>query len=254
MKKIIFCTALLCSLLINAQDSNINSSSDENQRTFLVEPYLMFPNMSGVNQIKRLPAVEVDANPGDIFGQLKFGGMLYFETTKNDWTLSSDFLYMHLAMGVEEGLLVQSGELVLKELLFEVSGLKRVTNWLEVGVGVRMISLKEDMELQLKVGAIGQITGGLTETWFDPVVILRSNGSFNEQWFYKLRGDLGGFGIGSDFTWQIQAYVGYNFSEKFHLSLGYRNIDIDYENGADTDYFKYDMSTFGPNLRAGFSW
>lgn len=253
MKKILFFCFIFSSLFITAQD-NPDSSSNNSKRTFLLEPYLMFPNMSGENQIKILPPVEVDANPGDIFGQLKFGGMLYFETTKNDWTLSSDFIYMHLAMGVEEGVLVQSGEIDLKELLFEVAGLKRVTNWLEVGVGGRIVSIKEGLEIDLKFGNPGMVAGDISETWFDPVLILRSNGDFNEQWFYQLRGDFGGFGIGSDFTWQIQANVGYRFSEKFHLSLGYRNIDIDYEGGSGSDYFKYDMSTFGPNLRAGLRW
>ena len=253
MKKILFLLTIFFSVIISAQD-NTDTKEVSSERTFLVEPYLMFPNMSGENQIRRLPPVEVDASPGDIFGQLKFGGMLYFETMKNDWKLSSDFIYMHLAMGVEEGILVQSGEIDLKELLFEVAGLKRVNNWLEVGVGGRLVSIKEGLELQLKEGPLGQVTGGLTETWFDPVLIFRSNGDFNEKWFYQLRGDFGGFGVGSDFTWQIQANVGYRVSEKLALSVGYRNIDIDYENGSGTDYFKYDMSTFGPNLRAGFSW
>lgn len=253
MKNLSLLICVFATILISAQDQ-AESNPDNTTRTFLLEPYLMFPNMSGENQIRNLPPVEVDANPGDIFGQLKFGGMLYFETTKNDWTFSSDLIYMHLAMGLEEGLIVESGEIDLKEFVLEVAGLKRVTNWLEVGVGSRIVSIKENLEVNTKIGDPGMLSGGLTETWFDPVIILRSNGDFNEKWFYQLRGDFGGFGIGSDFTWQIHANVGYKVSEKFHLSAGYRNIDINYENGSGTDYFKYNMSTFGPNLRAGFSW
>jgi len=65
---------------------------------------------------------------------------------------------------------------------------------------------------------------------------------------------LGGFGIGSEFTWQIQAEAGYQFSELFSLNLGYRYIGIDYETGSGTDYFAYDIDTFGPEIRLGFNF
>ncbi len=253
----LFLPLLCCLCLIQgySQDSNESKTvENEYKRTFLIEPYLMFPNMSGVNQIKNLPEVEVDASPGDIFGQLKFGGMLYFETSKKGWTISADFIYMHLAMGIEERLLVQSGEIDVKETLFEVAGLKKVSNWLDVGIGGRIVSIKEGVTINLKGINPQTVSGKLTETWFDPILIVRSQGSLAERWFYQFRGDLGGFGLGSDFTWQIQANVGYQLSEKFHLSLGYRNIFINYENGSGSNYFKYDMSTFGPNLRIGYGF
>jgi hypothetical protein len=37
--------------------------------TFLVEPYLMFPNMDGKTGIGDLPDVEVSAVPGNIFSK-----------------------------------------------------------------------------------------------------------------------------------------------------------------------------------------
>lgn len=43
-------------------------------------------------------------------------------------------------------------------------------------------------------------------------------------WLFTFRGDFGGFGIGSTFTWQIQGYVGYKFSKMFCSSVGYRVI------------------------------
>ena len=73
-----------------------------------------------------------------------------------------------------------------------------------------------------------------------------------KKWLFQLRADVGGFGIGSDFTWQGQADVGYRFSKLFQLGLGYRFIGIDYENGEGSDRFKYDVDTYGPVLRFGF--
>ena len=33
-----------------------------------------------------------------------------------------------------------------------------------------------------------------------------------DKWHFRFRGELGGFGIGPDLTWQLQAYAGYRFT------------------------------------------
>jgi hypothetical protein len=38
------------------------------------------------------------------------------------------------------------------------------------------------------------------------------------------------------------------------LSFGYRLIDIDYDQGSNGDRFVYDVRTFGPVLRLGYSF
>ncbi|GAB1308710.1 hypothetical protein KH5_13930 [Urechidicola sp. KH5] len=253
MKNIFFLSCFFATFSLLGQE-NISKTEESEQRTYLIAPYLLFPNMEGANKIRMLPPVEVDARPSDIFGQLKFGGMLYFETSKNKWIISTDFIYMHLAMGLEEGLVVDNGEIDLKELLFEVSFLRSLTDWIDIGVGGRVVSIKEGMTINTKIPNSIPLTGSITETWFDPVILLRSKGYFNEHWFYQARGDFGGFGLGSDFTWQIQLELGYQFTDKFGLSLGYRNLDIDYNNGQGSDYFSYDMNTFGPQLKGVFSF
>jgi hypothetical protein len=88
------------------------------------------------------------------------------------------------------------------------------------------------------------------KTWVDPIIVLRSNHVFKEKWLLNLRGDIGGFGIGSKFAWQAQAYGGYRFSELFQLTAGYRIISIDY----NKDNFVYDVNTYGPVLRLGFNF
>jgi hypothetical protein len=76
----------------------------------------------------------------------------------------------------------------------------------------------------------------------------------NEKWLAQLRVDAGGFGIGSDFTWQLQANAGYRFSDLFQASLGYRYIGIDYDSGEGRDRFLYDIDTYGFVLRLGFNF
>ena len=50
-------------------------------------------------------------------------------------------------------------------------------------------------------------------------------------------GLIGGFGVGSDFNWDVMGGVGYEWTEKFSTVLGYRALGVDYSN----DGFVYDV-------------
>lgn len=226
-------------------------TTDSGQWNYLAEIYLMFPNMSGQTTVGNIPPIDVDASAGDIFGHLEMGAMLYFEANNGNWAIGSDLLYMKLGQDVEPGVLVTNGKVTVKQLAWEISGLKRLTPWLEAGLAGRLVSLNLDLEIE----TINQPRSGSGDkTWFDPVVVLRSNHVLNEKWLAQLRVDAGGFGIGSDFTWQLQANAGYRFSDLFQASLGYRYIGIDYDSGEGRDRFLYDIDTYGFVLRLGFNF
>jgi hypothetical protein len=59
---------------------------------------------------------------------------------------------------------------------------------------------------------------------------------------------IGGFGVGSDFAWQIYPIVGYRFSDLFELAGSYRAMSMDYTSDEGSDEFVYDLTTFGPQL------
>jgi len=94
----------------------------------------------------------------------------------------------------------------------------------------------------------------ITETWIDPIIVIRSHNVIKDNFLLNVKGDIGGFGIGSEFTWQIQLDAGYKFSDLFNLMIGYRYIGIDYETGSGQDYFAYNIDTFGPEIRLGFNF
>lgn len=218
----------------------------------LIEPYLMIPAMTGEISVRRLPASEVDADAGDIFGHLKFGAMLYAEVNFNDkWSIAGDFLYMNLEQDIERNGLITGGAASAKQLAIELAGLKPIAPWLEAGIGARVIDMKAALDLNTIVGSEN---GSTRKTWVDPIIILRAQGVTHEKWLFQFRGDLGGFGVGSDFTWQIQANVGYRFSKLVHGAIGYRVLDMNYDKGDGTERFMYDVTTSGPVIRVGFSF
>jgi len=69
---------------------------------------------------------------------------------------------------------------------------------------------------------------------------------FAGKWSYSLRGDIGGFGVGSDLTWQVLTTVRRQNTDRFGWYLGYRAIGFDYEDGRGRNYQRYDLTHQGP--------
>jgi opacity protein-like surface antigen len=63
-----------------------------------------------------------------------------------------------------------------------------------------------------------------------------------------MRGDIGGFGVGSHFTWSVATIVAYQVSEHISLGAGYRMLDINYSDGKGSDQFRFDVQMRGPML------
>jgi hypothetical protein len=236
---------------VSAQDS-INVK----KWNFLTDIYLMFPYMDGETGKGDLFSVPVDASPGDIFSKLKMAAMVYVEARTEKWAITSDLVYMNLNQEVTPGTLLHSGEVTAREFIWEPACFYRIVPFWEVGVGGRLTSLTTDIDVRRNVFPAGteEVTASGSKTWFDPIIITRLSADINDKWLFQLRGDVGGFGLGSDFTWQLQAYAGYRFGKVFQLTAGYRILSIDYDKGVDAERFIYNMDTFGPAVRFGFNF
>jgi len=71
-------------------------------------------------------------------------------------------------------------------------------------------------------------------------------------------GDIGGFGAGSEFTWQAAGMVGYRFGlfgdDNARVLAGYRALYQDYKSGSGSNEFKWDMTLHGPVLALAISF
>lgn len=250
--------AMLFFTLINMQLYAQDTLSAKKDWTFLVEPYAMFPNMTGDVGLGNLPDVSTNINPDQIFNHLKMGAMLYLEASNEKWNINSDLLYMDLAQGVESNTLISNGEITVKQLGWEVAGLYKVKPWLQFGVGVLLNSIEAGVDINRNVvgGGTINIKQDNSKTWVDPMVVAVFTNKEGKKFIYKFRGELGGFGLGAETNtaWQVQAYAGYRFSKLFQIQGGYRIIGLDYETGSGSDRFLYDMDTYGPVIKFGFNF
>lgn len=237
---------ILVSLLIAKAAWGQAQAEDSDRWGFTVAPYLLSPHMDGRVTIRGIQS-DVDVGPGDIFERLDFGAMLYLEMAHRDWSISLDGLYMNLG---EKGLTPvtdREAEVDMKQLAIEARGMWRAASWAEIGIGGRLNSIKGGL-----FAAPGNVLSGIdvsqTKTWFDPLIAARLTAPLKSKWHLGISGDIGGFGIASDFAWQVFPFVGYRFSRLFELTLGYRALGMKYETGSGRDLFVYDMVIFGPQL------
>lgn len=222
---------------------------------YLIEPYILFPNMQGQTGIGSLPPVDVDEDPGDIFENLQFGAMLYAEAHTDRWAFTSDVLYMKLEADVLQDSSIADGKAELSQLGWELAFLARLSPWMEIGVGATYMKIDAQLDLTLNtpLGAVGR-TAELDKDWVDPTVLVRATVPLGDKWFLLGRANIGGFGVSSDSVWQLQGDVGYRFSDRMLMTVGYRALGYDYDRGSGTERFVYDMTTFGPMLRLGFTF
>ncbi len=257
ISKIIILHALLCQLILTAfSNTYCQNNSSDGKWGFLIEPYIMLPNISGQIGIGNLPTVEVDTGTGDIVARLHMAAMLYLEARNDEWAITSDFVYMNLQQDITPSKIISSGTATLKQTIWEAAGLYRILSFLEVGLGGRLNVISTDIDAERNVLPEGseELTGHHSKTFIDPILITRLTTDIKGKWLFQFRGDLGGFGIGSDFTWQLQGYAGYRFSKLFQLSVGYRILGINYDDGEYEERFIFDLNEFGPVIRLGFNF
>lgn len=92
--------------------------------------------------------------------------------------------------------------------------------------------------------------------WFDPFIGARFTIPNTGKWTVMIRGDVGGFGVGSQFAWQVRPTVAYSVSKHWSFGVAYWALGMDYATGevGHRDYFKYDVTTFGPEIGFGYTF
>jgi len=107
----------------------------------------------------------------------------------------------------------------------------------------------------LPIGPGGRVTtrSGSVD-WVDPFVGARLRHPIAPGHEFTLRGDVGGFGVGSEISWQVIA--AYNFqlcaTDRYVLDgyLAYRALYVDYSQGSGSSKYEYDVLQQGPVIGA----
>ncbi len=208
-----------------------------------VAPYLMGAGMSG-NTTLRGRDVEVDVSASNIFSNLQFGAMGLVVARKGDWGFGADVIWA--ALGTSTDL----ANIDADQGAFAFYGLRRLNPAADVTFGIRVNVLRG----QLGFKGAAQTVVEQDKVWVDPIVGLLLRSPMERRVIARVYGEIGGFGVGSDFAWQIFPTVGIRVGERATIDLGYRWIGTDYESGEGNERFAWDVLMQGPVIGSTFTF
>ena len=249
---LLFCSLLFFQILPFSASADPSSSD---QWEFQLAPYAWLSGQNGtVATLPGLPPADVDVDfYDDIWGNINLAGMLVGEARKGRYGLFMDIVYTDIEMEdpVPYGILYSAVDTQTKSWMVSIAGLYRLAEhqnrFLDVIAGVRYWYV--DMDLTVKAGLLPERSVSNSEDWFDPLIGLKGLSALGNSKFFISGGlALGGFGAGSDFFWDANVNLGYQWSKGFSTTVGYRYLDVDYEK----DDFLYDVAQDG--LTLGLSW
>jgi hypothetical protein len=217
-----------------------------------VPAYLWFTGLKGTVGAGGYQ-VPVDATFGDIFSQLNIGLMTVSDVRRKRIGLLTDLFYISLSSNQQStpiGVSYSGFNANSKTFFLDPEAYFRVLDGDVLSVdalaGFRYWHLNNNM--QLFPAALPGATIGQTQDWVDPLLGARFRLNMRKGLFATLKGDAGGFGVGSQVTYQIYAGVGKEFKRKFSTIIGYRYLDVDYRNGGFVDDTHMSGPVIGFNL------
>jgi hypothetical protein len=227
---------------------------------FEVAPYVWLPALQGDLTVRGRTA-DIDLDLGDTLELLvedfQFAAMGRAEARKGNLLLTLDLLYLNLddEQTTARGLETNVG---LKLLITEFGAGYRLGTWplspdvwpavsFDVLTGGRYVFLEPSIAID------GDPRGRRIDIerdvdWIEPFVGGRFLLTLSKRITIGVRGDVGGFGVGSDLTWNLVGSVQYQVSRRVALEGGYRAMDIDYAQGSGG----LDVLMHGPLLGAVF--
>jgi hypothetical protein len=221
-------------------------------------PYLWASGMSGTTAVGTplgLLEADVDLSFGDILSNLKIGGMLSYRGDGERWSVMADAIYMDLGAdkATSAGPVTVDAIVSVKQTALEADVGYRVAERVLAFAGLRYNDINADLSVVRTGPGAGESRGaGGSESWTDPLIGVLGQIPLSARWMLELRGDIGGFGIGSDFAWQAMATARWRASKAIDVIGSYRYFKMSYEKDSGTSPFKYDMAISGPALGVTF--
>lgn len=240
------------------------------QWTLSFTPYSWLAGLNGDVTVKGRTA-DVDIGPLEVLEDLDgVPWMSYTEARAGRFALYSDIVYAPLGIGISRtrsfgGVTIDAAaELEIEQLVIEVGAAYEIARLgtstaLDLLAGARY--WRQDASIHLALTGTLDLTGlSLSGTraiartsdvdWVDPLVGLSLRHQVAPGQELLLRGDVGGFGANSAFSWNvIGAYsfeVGVYYGVIVSGVLGYRALAVDFERGSGANRYDYDVVQHGP--------
>lgn len=91
-----------------------------------------------------------------------------------------------------------------------------------------------------------------SNSWLDPVIGVNAEFVLDKKgkWAAWTKGDIGGFGVNSQMTWQMNVGIAYMLSPNFPLGFGFKYLGVNYYK----DKFNWTVNEYGPTISIGYRY
>ena len=214
-----------------------------------LSPYIWGAGLKGsIASFPGAPEADVDVDFSDILQNLDLAGMLIAQLHYRRFGAYTDLIYTSISAEQDTplGILFDDVDLDSEIFIGTFGGSYRVIESehasLDLLAGVRAWSV--DTRLKLQGGALPDQEFEHNENWVDPIVGINARYQFDSGIFATAFSQVGGFGVGSDLTWDAFGGLGYQFNNSVSAIAGYRHLEVDYEHKG----FVFDVEMSGPVL------
>ena len=198
---------------------------------FALAPYGWGMNVDGEVGVGDISA-EVSADFKDLVEDLEWGVMLSFEAVNdNDTFILVDAVHVSLSSRADLAGAVPAQVDLDETIITAAVGKNLADSPFSVYGGVRYADIEVEIAAGGPLGGVSNDSDGL----FKPVIGGRLALPFNERAGLNVSANIGGFGVGSDFSWEAIAYLYTGITESITGAVGYRTLSFDYSEDVEFD-------------------
>lgn len=251
---IVFITCLLaiCGTMQSARGAGLAAGTSAQCWSYDLAPYAWIAGLNGDVGVGG-ESVKVDLSFSDILPHVNAIAALRWSGRKDRQAFYIDVLYLKLSDDVASpDPTFTQVHTVVKETILEGAYAYRVSgtdlHGLDALAGFRFWNLRNDLTFQSATEPSSEVSQ--SKDWIDPIIGLHYRSAISPQWSFAVQGDIGGFGVGSQFTWQLYGGFKYKFSNSYAMGFDYRALHVDY----DKSGFLFDTTTQGPLITFDFTY
>ena len=181
-------------------------------------PSVWLADLDGDMTAGSAPLIQVDADFGDMFSDVDTGVALDYEGRVSDKIVKLEVATVELSsVGALSGASVDLDVGLITALVGLT--IQEGNDPIDFMVGFRHV----DTDFQ----AGGVISASASASWVDPVLALQMDTDLGDGVELALYADVGGFGAGSDMTWQVMPSARIHFTETFSALIAYRALAVE---------------------------